>query len=28
VNDYNHRARRCYEAVGFQSAGEFATVLL
>jgi len=28
VNDYNHRARRCYEAVGFRSAGEFATVLL
>ncbi|MEY3733824.1 MAG: Mycothiol acetyltransferase [Actinomycetota bacterium] len=28
VNDYNVRARRCYEAVGFRGAGEFATVLL
>jgi predicted GNAT family acetyltransferase len=28
VNDYNAPARRCYEAVGFQAAGEFATVLL
>jgi predicted GNAT family acetyltransferase len=28
VNDYNHRARRCYDAVGFRSAGEFAPVLL
>lgn len=28
VNDFNHRARRCYDAVGFRSAGEFATVLL
>lgn len=28
VNDYNHVARRCYDAVGFRAAGEFATVLL
>lgn len=28
VNDFNHRARRCYESVGFTGAGEFATVLL
>ncbi|MGA0980493.1 MAG: GNAT family N-acetyltransferase, partial [Candidatus Nanopelagicales bacterium] len=28
VNDFNHRARRCYDAVGFRGAGEFATVLL
>jgi predicted GNAT family acetyltransferase len=28
VNDYNAVARRCYEAVGFRAAGEFATVLL
>jgi hypothetical protein len=28
VNDFNVRARRCYEAVGFRGAGEFATVLL
>ena len=28
VNDYNATARRCYDAVGFQAAGEFATVLL
>lgn len=28
VNDYNVRARRSYDAVGFRSAGEFATVLL
>lgn len=28
VNDFNTVARRCYEAVGFRSAGEFATVLL
>jgi predicted GNAT family acetyltransferase len=28
VNDYNSVARRCYEAVGFRAAGEFATVLL
>lgn len=28
VNDYNAVARRCYDAVGFRPAGEFATVLL
>jgi uncharacterized protein len=28
VNDYNSVARRCYDAVGFKAAGEFATVLL
>ncbi len=28
VNDFNAAARRCYEAVGFRAAGEFATVLL
>lgn len=28
VNDYNDRARRCYDAVGFRAAGEFATVLM
>jgi len=28
VNDYNSVARRCYEAVGFRAAGEFATILL
>ena len=28
VNDYNAVARRCYDAVGFPAAGEFATVLL
>lgn len=28
VNDYNTVARRCYDAVGFRAAGEFATVLL
>jgi predicted GNAT family acetyltransferase len=28
VNDYNAVARRCYQAVGFRAAGEFATVLL
>ena len=28
VNDYNSVARRCYDAVGFRAAGEFATVLL
>jgi uncharacterized protein len=28
VNDFNATARRCYDAVGFRSAGEFATVLL
>jgi predicted GNAT family acetyltransferase len=28
VNDYNVTARRCYAAVGFRAAGEFATVLL
>lgn len=28
VNDYNAVARRCYDAVGFRAAGEFATVLL
>jgi predicted GNAT family acetyltransferase len=28
VNDYNAVARRCYDAVGFRGAGEFATVLL
>lgn len=27
VNDFNVAARRCYEAVGFQQCGEFATVL-
>lgn len=27
VNDFNHAARRCYEAVGFRQHGEFATVL-
>ncbi len=27
VNDFNTHARRCYRAVGFQPAGEFATVL-
>ena len=28
VNDYNHAARACYAAVGFEQVGEFATVLL
>lgn len=28
VNDFNAVARRCYDAVGFRAAGEFATVLL
>jgi len=27
VNDFNHAARRCYQAVGFRTHGEFATVL-
>ena len=27
VNDFNTHARRCYASVGFQQAGEFATVL-
>ncbi|MGN6402988.1 GNAT family N-acetyltransferase [Sinomonas sp.] len=27
VNDYNHRAKACYERVGFERVGTFATVL-
>lgn len=27
VNDFNHTARRCYRAVGFEQVGEFATIL-